>query len=215
MTESVVLLHGIARTNASMRGLQERLEQEGYRVLNIDYPSRSQHIEALADSIHPQIEAFLKGTQGPVHFVGHSMGGLVINAYLASHPTERAGRVVMLGTPNRGSKIADMLRDTLLYKYFYGPAGQQLCTDNAPCVPSSAQLGVIAGTWAHPLGSLILGEESDGTVAVSSTRPDGPHQHVKAHSGHAFMPNNKVVQAQVVRFLHDGKFDEPEATPRR
>ena len=124
----VVLLHGISRTSRSFRRMQTMAEAAGFATLNIGYASRHKPLETLADDIHPAIARFAASTEGPVHFVGHSMGGLLTRVYLARYRPARLGRVVMLGTPNGGSEIADRLKHLIAYRAFFGPAGQQLGT---------------------------------------------------------------------------------------
>jgi triacylglycerol esterase/lipase EstA (alpha/beta hydrolase family) len=124
----VVLLHGIARTSRSFRKLQRALEASGFATLNLGYDSRRKSLERLAEQIHPAIGRFANDVEGRLHFVGHSMGGLLARVYLAKHRPERLGRVVMLGTPNGGSEIADRLKGLALYRGYFGPAGQQLVT---------------------------------------------------------------------------------------
>ena len=128
----VVLLHGIARTSRSFRKLQQALESSGFATLNLGYDSRRKSLERLAEEIHPAIGRFANDVQGQLHFVAHSMGGLLARVYLAKHRPERLGRVVMLGTPNGGSEIADRLKDFALYRGYFGPAGQQLVTRRDP-----------------------------------------------------------------------------------
>lgn len=102
--------------------LERALRAAGFATLNIDYPSRSKPIAALAEDIHPAITRFAE-RDAPLHFVAHSMGGLVARAYIAKHRPARLGRVVMLGTPNSGSEVADLLRGSLPYRKFYGQPG--------------------------------------------------------------------------------------------
>src|SRR6202000_1112853 len=102
----------------------------------VDYPSRQKSLEALTEEIHPAIERFAARIEGSLHFVGHSMGGLLTRVYLARYRPARLGRVVMLGTPNGGSEIADRLKNFLPYRLFFGPAGQQLRTPRDAGVPA-------------------------------------------------------------------------------
>lgn len=189
-----------------MRSLEKRLQREGFRTLNLTYPSRRQDLAALAEHIHPAVAAFLEDQNGPVHFIGHSMGGLLIRYYLAMHAPQNLGRIVMLGTPNRGTEVADFLRRFPPYRWGYGPAGQLLCT-TVEHVPMAGEIGVIAGdvSW-DPICSALIPGVNDGKVSVTRTRPPEPHAHVVLRVSHSFMPYRRAVQAHVLRFLAEGHF---------
>ena len=160
--DGVVLLHGISRTARSFRKMQRTIEANGFSALNLDYASRRKPLGALAEDIHPAIERFTGSIEGSVHFVCHSMGGLLARVYLAQYRPQRLGRVVMLGTPNGGSEIADRLRNFLAYRAFFGPAGQQLGTlrdaaTNALLPPVDYPVGVIAGNRSiYPVAAALL-----------------------------------------------------------
>ena len=148
--DGVVLLHGISRTHRSFRKMQAAVEAAGYTTLNVGYASRSKALEALAEDIHPAVERFAEGLEGSVHFVCHSMGGLLARVYVARHRPKRLGRVVMLGTPNGGSEIADSLKHIGAYRAWFGPAGQQLVTQRDATIaamfpPIDYPVGIIAG----------------------------------------------------------------------
>ena len=215
MTESthgVVLLHGISRTARSFRKMQAALEAAGYATLNLDYASRRKALEGLAEDIHPSIQRFANGVDGPVHFVCHSMGGLLARAYIASYRPERLGRVVMLGTPNSGSEIADRLRHFGPYRAFFGPAGQQLGTLrdaalNALFPPVDYPVGIIAGNRSiYPFASRFLPKPHDGRVSVANTKVQGMADHIVIPSSHPWLIRNNVAIAQTIAFLQDGKF---------
>ena len=121
LRDGVVLLHGISRTSRSFRKMQAAIEGGGFATLNLGYASRRKALEQLAEDIHPAIEGFAAGIEGSIHFVGHSMGGLLARAYLAKYRPKRLGRVVMLGTPNGGSEIADRLKNIKAYRAWFGP----------------------------------------------------------------------------------------------
>jgi triacylglycerol esterase/lipase EstA (alpha/beta hydrolase family) len=210
MTDSVVVLHGIFRTHRSMAGLARFLEQSGYRTLNLGYPSTKQPIEQLADTIHPRISEFA-GNGGRLHFVGYSMGGLLARAYIHKYAPSQLGRVVMIGTPNQGSEVADFIRNWGLYKKLYGPAGQQLVTDQSAFRDIFGEvryeLGVIAGLRPiDPIGSRIIGKPNDGKVSVESTKLAAMKDHTLVACSHTFFPSNKTAWRQTLAFLNDGKF---------
>src|SRR5258705_13538344 len=132
--DGVVLLHGISRTSRSFRKMQAAIEGCGFATLNLGYASRRKALEQLAEDIHPAIEGFAAGIEGSIHFVGHSMGGLLARAYLGKYRPKRLGRVVMLGTPIGGSEIADRLKNVKAYPACFGPAEQQPFTHRVPAL---------------------------------------------------------------------------------
>jgi pimeloyl-ACP methyl ester carboxylesterase len=210
--DGVVLLHGISRTARSFRKMQAALEGCGYPTLNIGYASRHKTLEALAEDIHPAIELFGSGLTGSVHFVGHSMGGLLARVYLARYRPQRLGRMVMLGTPNGGSEIADRLKNFGAYRAFFGPAGQQLGTqrsavDDAMLPPVDYPVGIIAGNQSiDPLAGTMLPKPHDGRVSVANTRLDGMTGHVVVAASHPWLVRNSVAIEQTIVFLRDGRF---------
>lgn len=209
--ESVILLHGILRTRRNMEPLAKALRGEGYEVLNVDYPSRRYDLAGLVEVIHGQSREFI--TAAPVvHFVGFSMGGLLARALIHRHRPANLGRVVLLATPNQGSEWADVLQKFRLYRWLFGPAGQQLTT-TAPLSdllgPIDYPCGVIAGHAAlnfNPLGHLLLTGPHDGTVTVARTRADNLTAHTTLKSCHTLFPGNKEAQRQTISFLKTGEF---------
>jgi pimeloyl-ACP methyl ester carboxylesterase len=214
-TPGVVLLHGIARTSRSLRKLEKALQQEGFATLNLDYASRKKPIEALAADIHPHIANFEKDVGGSLHFVAHSMGGLLARRYIASHRPARLARVVVLGTPNGGSELADILKRLLLYRAFYGPAGQQLSTDRAPALAPSPDypMGIIAGcrTLDPVASTFILPRPNDGRVSVERSKVEGMTDHVIVRTSHTGLPSHPAAIGQTVAFLRSGRFNRVDA----
>jgi pimeloyl-ACP methyl ester carboxylesterase len=214
MTSSpgVVLLHGLARTSRSFRKMERALQGAGFATRSLDYESRRCRIERLADDIHPPIAKFA-GEVGPLHFVAHSMGGLLARIYLANYRHTRLGRVVMLGPPNGGSEVADLLKNLALYRAFYGPAGQQLGTRLDECLAQLPQpdyaIGIVAGNRTlDPIASFfIVPRPNDGRVSVASTKLEGMADHIVLNTSHALMLSNHAVIDQTITFLKKGKFE--------
>jgi pimeloyl-ACP methyl ester carboxylesterase len=208
--EGVILLHGILRTKRSMQGIAAYLYKNHYEVLNINYPSCKLDIMGLANLIEPQVKDFCtKVTK--VHFVGYSMGGLIIRTYLNSHRPINLGRIVMLGTPNQGSEIADFLQRFWIYKTLYGPSGQQLITDQTAFKnifgSVDYDLGIIAGkSRFNFIGSKIIGNDSDGRVSIASTKIQGMKDHIVINAGHTMLAANRKVWQLTISFLNKGAF---------
>jgi pimeloyl-ACP methyl ester carboxylesterase len=210
--DGVVLLHGISRTALSFRKMQLALERAGFTTLNLDYLSRSKALEALAEDIHPAIQRFADSIDTSVHFVGHSMGGLLARVYIGRYRPKRLGRVVMLGTPNGGSEIADRLKNFGAFRAFFGPAGQQLGTqrsavDDAMLPPIDYPVGVIAGNRSiDPVAGTMLPKPHDGRVSVANTRLDGMADHIIVETSHPWLVRNGLAIEQTITFVRDGSF---------
>ena len=210
--EVVVLLHGLARSSKSMAKMGKSLEKEGYRVLNLDYPSRKHSVAKLARLVHDQVAAKTKGAK-KVHFVTHSMGGILVRHMQASHPVKNLGRVVMLSPPNQGSEVVDKLGDLKVFRWINGPAGLELGTrkKSAPQVlgPVDFDLGVITGdrsiNWI--LSSMIPGKD-DGKVSTTSAKIKGMKDFKVVHASHPFIMKNRKVIGEVLTFLKTGKFND-------
>lgn len=208
--ETVVLLHGLGRTDRSMRPLEQRLSAAGFRVHNLRYPSTDHDPQALVDGIARQIEACC-ATATRLHFVTHSLGGILLRAHLADRRPAHLGRVVMLAPPNHGSELVDALGDSKLFEWTLGATAQQLGTepDSLPnrLPPPDYELGVIAGNASiNPAGASVIGEESDGTVSVSSTQLAGMTDFLVVPHSHTLIMRSDEVAEQVIEFLRNGRF---------
>lgn len=208
--DCVILLHGLARTAASMNTLQEAFEKEGYRVANIDYPSRQFPIEQLAPlAIEAGIEQCGEGET--LHFVTHSLGGILVRVYLHGHELPQLGRVVMIAPPNQGSEVVDRLAKVPGYIWYNGPAGLQLGT-GAGSVPRalpavSYPVGVIAGNKTfNLLLSQFLPNPDDGKVSVASTQLAGMSDFVVVEYSHPFIMERAEVIQFALRFIKTGHF---------
>jgi triacylglycerol lipase len=211
-SEGVVLLHGLARTTRSMARIERDLTQAGYVVANLPYPSRKAPIEALSEGVFDRIRDSVRLRDCTrVHFVTHSMGGIVLRDMISKHRIERLGRVVMLGPPNQGSELVDRLGGWRLFRWINGPAGQQLGTgpESLPnrLGPVDFELGVIAGDQSiNWINSGMIPGPDDGKVSVERTKVVGMKDHLVVHTTHPTMLSHRTVIFSVRRFLKTGAF---------
>ena len=208
-----ILLHGMGRTHRSMGKMARHLSDQGYIVVNLDYPSTEADIETLSMGIVAETvdRCRSEDSEAPIHFVTHSLGGILVRHYLQDHTLPPDSRVVMLSPPNRGSEIADGLKDFPPYRWIMGPAGQQLGT-TANAIPNRLEkvdvsVGVIAGDRSlNPLFSKAVPGADDGKVPVKRTGVRGMKDFLVVHRTHTFLMNGHDVRRQVVHFLREGCF---------
>lgn len=209
--DTIALLHGIGQHKIVMTPLDLFLRAQGFDVINIQYPSVKQPIDRLTAAVHRELNKSGAFDAPRLHFVTHSMGGLVLRAYLSRHRPENLGRVVMLAPPNRGSEVADFLKDVWLFKSFFGPAGQELTTLARSAWAETQvdfELGVIAGDnrLVAGLNEFIMKEPNDGLVSVESTKIHGMKDHLVTGALHATIIADPSVWTQITRFIQQGRF---------
>jgi len=212
--EMVVLLHGLARTRRSLTKLERSLDAAGYRVQCLQYPSRDGGPDELVADLHAQLDACCAGAER-VHFVTHSLGGILLRAYLVKHELPQLGRVVMLAPPNRGTEYVDLFRDLRLFKWAFGPTALELGTDPQSLPnrlpPVNFELGVIAGTTGlNPLSPWVVAAPNDGTVSVQSARIEGMSAFATVPASHSFIMSSPLAIELTLEFLRSGRFASPE-----
>ena len=209
--DTVVLVHGLGRTPTSMAVLRSRLVADGFRVVNFGYPSRAEEMEDIVASLGAAVEACCGQADGTVHFVTHSMGGILVRIYLAGRGAGLDGRVVMLSPPNQGSEVIDAFGDSPLLSAVLGPAGALLGTDSTGIAsqlgPIDFSLGIITGDRSiNPIGSWLIPGPDDGKVSVARARLDGAADFIVVPATHTFIMNRRDVAEEVAHFLTEGAF---------
>ena len=220
--ETVVLLHGLAQSDFSMRPLAARLRSAGFRVHAIRYESTGKEPAALVDDLAGELARCCAEAQR-LHFVTHSLGGVLLRAYLAERALPNLARVVMLAPPNHGSELADVVRGSRALRGAFGPTATELGTspDSLPnrLPPADFEVGVIAGTsTVNPLGSWLIPADDDGTVSVASARLEGMSDFVTLPVSHTWILLSGEAARQTLAFLAHGRFvhapaDGPETAP--
>ncbi|MCG8509817.1 MAG: alpha/beta fold hydrolase, partial [Rhodospirillales bacterium] len=183
----VVVLHGLGRGPYAMRLLAARLEEAGYQVANVGYDSLSDTPDQILEDIGRQINRCCVNKTPKLHFVGHSLGGLLIRAYLMENYVPNLGRVVLIGTPNGGSAAIDGIRDRWWFGIL-GPTANAMGTDEngfaKRLVKPDYPLGVIAGIVEDDDNEDRLPGPDDGLVAVDSTKVEGMADFVLMPTSH-------------------------------
>lgn len=208
--EVVILLHGLIRTSSSMEVMEDALLKEAYIVHNIDYPSRHFPIEKLAKDVREQVAA-LTESDDTIHFVTHSMGGILVRTIQKEIPLENIGRVVMLSPPNQGSELVDSLGSFSLFDWINGPAGSQLGTEPddyiASLGPVDFELGVITGDRSiNWINSIIIPGKDDGKVSTEHAKVEGMQDFMVIHATHPYIMKNDEAVKATIRFLKSGSF---------
>lgn len=212
--EHVILLHGITKSAKKMRILEQSLQKAGYLTHNINYPSTAFTLEKLAQQkLAPIVEHVSKQAQ-KVHFVTHSMGGVLLRTYLMQNHPSNIERIVMIAAPNHGSEVTQFFRHWPPYQWIYGPAGQQLCITGKESIykhietkPLQQEIGIIAGHWTFEFWFRWLFKgRNDGKVSVSSTKLSAMKDHLTVPFSHGNIVRSQYVARQTIRFLKLGLF---------
>lgn len=212
----VVLVHGLFRSKDSFSKLKGALEKGGYEVADVNYPSTRKSIREHVD----QLEKVLDAVEGAkkVSFVTHSMGGIIVREVLSRDAAWKkrldVGRLVMLAPPNKGSFVADRMKDFLPYRAVAGTSGVELTPEAVARVPlPSCSFGILAGGTGEDTGlNPLLPGDNDGTVLVENTRLEGAADYLLVRAFHSFIMNQEAVIEATLRFLKHGKFRAgPEA----
>ena len=207
----VVLLHGLGRTKKSMQKLESSLLSYDFRVININYPSTECPIETLAVLVGNEIRKRCPERTRKIHFVTHSLGGIVLRYFLKENQMVNLGRIVMLSPPNQGTELVDALKGNFLFRGVTGPSGQQLGTE-ASSVPNTLgpvdyDVGIIAGDRSlNPLFSCLIPGSDDGKVSVDRSKLNGMADFITVSHSHTFIMNSHVVIQQIAHFLKNGRF---------
>ncbi|MCP4048793.1 MAG: alpha/beta hydrolase [Gammaproteobacteria bacterium] len=203
---NIALVHGLWNRGWSMAAMAKRLRGRGHHVVVFSYPTRGDCLDGHADELY----TFLVGRDlEELHLVGHSMGGLVILNMLSRYEDLPPGRIVLVGTPVKGSDTAKRLGKLPGQKFIFGKVRGNLL-EGLQHTPQGRETGVICGTRALGLGQIAgrHDEPSDGTVTVSETELEGRKDSIEMAVAHTQMLFSAEVVDQAEYFLIHGKFEK-------
>ena len=202
---AVILIHGLWMNGMDMSLLRHRIHEAGYATRRFSYSSVRRSPAENAQCL----DAFARESSHPVvHFIAHSLGGLVLRHLFHNHPDQKPGRIVTLGTPHQSSSAVRQLSRLRLSRRLLGKSIEAGLTGGAPLWSGCHELGSIAGTLGLGLGLLIPGipAPSDGTVAVCETCLEGMRGHVCVSASHTGLLFSRQAAFQSLHFLHHGVF---------
>jgi pimeloyl-ACP methyl ester carboxylesterase len=199
----VILVHGLWVPGVVMSPLAMRLARLGLRCHTFSYQGRARPVEAHAERL-----ARFAQQIGPAHFVGHSLGGLVILEALCAHPGVAVGRVVLLGTPASGCSSGRRLACYAAGRWLLGASAPLWGTERTRRWARPEPLGVVAGSRSIGLGRLAgsLHGPNDGVVSVEETAVEGMVERIVLRVSHSAMILSARVAAEVAAFLKHGRF---------
>ncbi|MBF0197920.1 MAG: alpha/beta fold hydrolase [Planctomycetes bacterium] len=211
-SECVVLIHGLGRTERSMSSISKHLSRHGFTTYSISYPSRKHNAHQLYEGYIAPALGDILSKHTKLHFVTHSLGGILLRLLLENSSIPQLGRTVMLCPPNQGSELARKLSQFSVFRYLAGPVLTDLGTHNknkpllnVGAFPSS--LGVIAGNCSlNPLSSSLISNTDDGAVSIAETLCPGMDEHIVMPVSHTFMLHNQKVINQIHSYLYTGSF---------
>jgi triacylglycerol lipase len=209
--DQVVVLHGLGRSARGMWLLARRIENAGFEVHNLDYPSTKEPIPELVERLAEHVDTCCSSPERSVHFVTHSLGGVLVRAYFQKKRPSNLGRVVMLSPPNQGSELVDPFSSHPLFRWMTGPVAHVLGTGSESLPrrlgPADFELGIITGNRSiNPMASWMITGEDDGTVSVESARLAGMADFLVVPKTHTFIMNSSEVAGEVVHFINNGEF---------
>ena len=202
-----------------MGALVREAIKRGYSVVNHGYPSRRARIADHASQLRTVVEE-VGESGGRIHFVTHSLGGIVVRAMLANRSAwpKILGRVVMLSPPNQGSELAELLATNRVFQLALGPSARELGT-GPESMPNQLgavdfELGVITGDRSFlPITKRIFGGPGDGKVSVERARVEGMRDFLVVRRSHTFIMRAPDVITAVFDFLESGAFTKSSAVP--
>ena len=202
--ETVILVHGVLMPGGELRLLASRLRQCGYDAIIFRYPSRRRDLRHNAAAL----AQFAARQRSPVvHCVGHSMGGLVILQALRLASLPR-GRVVLLGSPVQGSRVAHRFNQYGPGRWLLGKSIDGGLLQSVPEWDYDRDIGIIAGTRPIGIGPMLgcMQGEHDGIVSVTETEIPGAADRIVVPVTHAGLILSRQVARQVCEFLRQGRF---------
>jgi pimeloyl-ACP methyl ester carboxylesterase len=205
MSSSIIFIHGLFMNGTDMSLLRYRFRKSGYNTYQFSYKSTKNTPFQNAQKLSEFIDLV---QSKKIHFVCHSLGGIVLRHYLSLYPTRELSNIVMLGTPNQTSVVAKTLIRWSLGKKLLGGSVENGLTGILPPWDNKQKLGIVAGYF--PVGSELLSpiikNPNDGTVSIEETRLRGSEDHITLRCSHLGLLFSKKAFLQTKHFLEHSSF---------
>ncbi|GAB4511310.1 MAG: alpha/beta hydrolase [Sulfuricaulis sp.] len=205
--QAVVLIHGLWFSGYILFVLARRLRRQGFSVHLFSYPSVRADLNANATKLACFLETL---DADAVHLVGHSLGGILIRALFQDHPQRKPGRIVTLGAPHGGSRVAQHLSRHAFWRVMMGKGVAQLLAGESQQWTAPREIGAICGTRSFGLGRWLypgLPRPNDGLLTVKESAFPAAHEHLALPVSHTGMLFSHTVARQIGAFLSVGRFD--------
>jgi pimeloyl-ACP methyl ester carboxylesterase len=211
-SDHIIIVHGLWMTGLELGVLQHRLRADhGFEPSIFSYSSISGTMAEHVASLRTLVQSH-KAER--LHFVGHSLGGIVILKMLEEHSDIPLGRVVCLAPPMQGSCAVDGIAR---WPFARAALGAAICDEVLSAKKRQwdgrRDIGIIAGSLSIGIGRLFahFHEPSDGTLLVSETKLEGAKDHIVMPVSHTGIVFSVEVTAQIAKFLKEGEFEKESA----
>ncbi|WP_455203373.1 esterase/lipase family protein [Kaarinaea lacus] len=204
---TVILIHGIWMNGWDMTLLRRRLRRAGFHAIQFSYSSVRNNLKQAAEQLQQLVR---RQEDDEIHFVAHSLGGLLIRRLFSDFPQQKPGRIVTIGTPHQGSLVAKRLCKFSGGRWLLGKSVEQGLLGDVPPWSAEHQIGIIAGDRSFGVGRFLtrLPKPNDGTVLVDETPLPGMSDYKILHVNHMGMVFSAAVAAEVIAFLQNGEFQK-------
>lgn len=205
--ETIVLVHGFFKSSSDMCYLERGLQKCGFETCSVDLPTTFGSFEDCIKSMRLQLSEYEK--KDKLHYVAHSMGGLLVRAYLESYESSKTGNCVFIATPHKGTKLAAIAEKIPFYSSTFKPI-RSLLPNNGYKIRETkkeSRLGVIAGSRdPGVLGRLFLSGSNDGRVEVECAKSEDADEFLVVPYGHKDIHHQEVTLLNVIEFIQKGRF---------
>ncbi len=209
-TQLIFLIHGINSSPKDFKKMETAFKSYDYKVINFGYHSKVYTVNQIADNFLKRKIASVSQND-TINFITHSLGAIVLRAYLRDNKPKNIGKIVMIAPPNQGSEVANFFKDFFLYKIFYHKSGASLSYNGIKklALPNCDNYfcGIIAGTHTQlPFFSIFIKGEDDGKISVERTKLKGMKDFITLPYPHDTILKKQETIIQCKEFIKNGKF---------